>query len=113
MGLKTEIWYASRQKDGRGWIGDIKNMLLSTEKLKKTGWKTNHSSKESISLAAKKMIDSNYNTIKKYNPKSSPHLWSYKDIDPQNHHERPNRSLVMLKGEDFDSLYRNRIYSLV
>lgn len=33
LGLQTEIRYASEQNDGRGWIGDIKNMLLSTEKL--------------------------------------------------------------------------------
>jgi len=73
MGLQTEIRYASQQNDGRGWIGDIKNMLLSTDKLKKIGWKINHSSKDSISLTAKNMIDSNYNTIKKFDVKSHLH----------------------------------------
>jgi hypothetical protein len=31
------IEYASSQKDGRGSLGDIKNMLLSTEKVKRSG----------------------------------------------------------------------------
>ena len=72
MGLQTEIRYVSQQKDGRGWIGDIKNMLLSTEKIKKIGWKTNYNSKESISLTTKNMIDNKSNTIKKFDIKSSP-----------------------------------------
>jgi UDP-glucose 4-epimerase len=64
MGLQTEIRYVSQHKDGRGWIGDIKNMLLSTEKIKKIGLKINHNSKESITLTTKKMIDNRSNTIK-------------------------------------------------
>ncbi|HEY7777628.1 MAG TPA: NAD-dependent epimerase/dehydratase family protein [Nitrososphaeraceae archaeon] len=56
LGLQTEIRYASQQNDGRGWIGDIKNMLLSTDKLKKIGWRINHSSKDSVSLTTKEMI---------------------------------------------------------
>lgn len=66
MGLQTEIRYACQHNDGRGWIGDVKNMLLSTEKLKKIGWKINYCSKESVSLTAKKMIDNKYGTIKKW-----------------------------------------------
>jgi len=73
MGLQTEIRYASQQNDGRGWVGDIKNMLLSTEKLKKIGWKINYSSNQSVSLTTKKMIENKYNTIKKFDVKSSPH----------------------------------------
>lgn len=56
LGLQTEIRYASEQKDGRGWIGDVKNMLLSTEKLEKMGWKFNHSSKDSVSLTIENII---------------------------------------------------------
>ena len=56
LGLLTEIRYASERNDGRGWIGDVKNMLLSTEKLKKTGWRINHSSKDSVSLTVEKII---------------------------------------------------------
>jgi UDP-glucose 4-epimerase len=58
LGLHTEIRYASQQNNGRGWIGDVKNMLLSTDKLKKLGWRINHSSKDSVSLTAKKIVDS-------------------------------------------------------
>lgn len=64
LGLQPEIRYASELNDGRGWIGDIKNMLLSTDKLKKIGLKINHSSKEAIYLTTKKIIDSNYNKEK-------------------------------------------------
>ena len=63
LGLHTEIRYASQQNDGRGWIGDVKNMLLSTDKLKKIGWRINHSSKESVSLTAKGIIDNRYNKV--------------------------------------------------
>jgi hypothetical protein len=31
-------------------------MLLSTDKLKKIGWRINHSSKDSVSLTTKEMI---------------------------------------------------------
>jgi UDP-glucose 4-epimerase len=71
MGLQRELRYSSQQKDGRGWIGDIKNMLLSTEKIKKIGWKPHYNSKESVSLTIKKMIDNRSNTIKKFDIKSS------------------------------------------
>ena len=64
LGLQTEIRYPSQHNDGRGWIGDIKNMLLSTDKLKKIGWKINHSSKESVYLTTKKIIDNNSNKKK-------------------------------------------------
>ena len=57
LGLHPEIRYPSQDNDGRGWIGDIKNMLLSTDRLKKIGWKINHSSKESIYLTTKQIID--------------------------------------------------------
>ncbi len=64
LGLKTEIRYVSEQKDGRGWLGDIKNMLLSTEKLKKMGWIINHSSKVSVLLTVKKIMDYKHNKNK-------------------------------------------------
>jgi UDP-glucose 4-epimerase len=61
LGLQTEIRYASEQKDGRGWLGDIKNMLLSTDRIKKIGWRINHSSEESVSITVKNIIDYEYN----------------------------------------------------
>ena len=33
---------------GRGWKGDVKNMLLDTAKLKSKGWKPRHNSAEAI-----------------------------------------------------------------
>jgi UDP-glucose 4-epimerase len=54
----------SSQKDGRGWVGDIKNMLLSTDKLKKIGWRINHSSEDSVYLTVKKIIDYEHNKDK-------------------------------------------------
>jgi UDP-glucose 4-epimerase len=60
LGLNPEITYSSELKDGRGWVGDIRNMLLSTDKLKKIGWKINHSSKDTVSLTVRNVIDRGY-----------------------------------------------------
>jgi len=73
LGLQTEIRYPSQQNDGRGWIGDIKNMLLSTDKLKKTGWRNNHSSKDSVSLTAKNIIGAKFTKFKRFDVEKSPH----------------------------------------
>lgn len=56
LGLQTEIRYASERNDGRGWIGDVKDMLLSTEKIKQMGWKISRSSKDSVSLTVENII---------------------------------------------------------
>jgi len=58
--VNPEIIYSS-ELDGRGWIGDIKNMLLSTEKLKKTGWKIHYSSKDAIIHTVKSIIENRSN----------------------------------------------------
>jgi UDP-glucose 4-epimerase len=60
LGFQPEITYSSQLKDGRGWIGDVKNMLLSTDKLKKIGWRINYSSKDTVSLTIKKIVDNDY-----------------------------------------------------
>jgi UDP-glucose 4-epimerase len=57
LGLNAELKYSAKQKDGRGWQGDIKNMLLSTERLKNIGWRINHCSKASISRTVRNIID--------------------------------------------------------
>jgi UDP-glucose 4-epimerase len=57
LGLHPEIKHSSESNDGRGWIGDVKHMLLSTDKLKKIGWKINHSSKDSVCLTVKNIIN--------------------------------------------------------
>jgi UDP-glucose 4-epimerase len=41
---------------GRGWMGDVKIMQLSNERLLRTGWKQTHSSEQAIRIAAKALI---------------------------------------------------------
>ena len=53
LGLHPEIKHSSDSKEGKGWKGDIKTMLLSTDKLKQIGWKNNYSSKDSVYLTVK------------------------------------------------------------
>jgi UDP-glucose 4-epimerase len=57
LGLEREIRYVSETEDGRGWTGDVPYMLLSTDKLRKIGWKINYSSKDSVSLTVKKIAE--------------------------------------------------------
>jgi UDP-glucose 4-epimerase len=64
LGMQREIKYMSDRTDGRGWLGDIKNMLLSTDKIQKIGWKINYSSEDSVSLTVKKIVDQAYNRYK-------------------------------------------------
>lgn len=42
--------------DGRGWKGDVKNMLLDITKLKALGWKPQHDSKQAIRKTVKHLI---------------------------------------------------------
>lgn len=58
--LHPEISHSHESNNGRGWTGDVKYMLLSTEKLKKIGWKINHSSEEAVRLTAKNIISHGY-----------------------------------------------------
>jgi len=49
MGLKdVRIRYTGGVDGGRGWKGDVKNMLLDIAKIKDTGWKPKYSSAEAI-----------------------------------------------------------------
>jgi len=41
---------------GRGWKGDVKNMLLDISKIKTLGWKPKHNSKQAIRKAARKLL---------------------------------------------------------
>ena len=41
---------------GRGWLGDVKIMLLSIDKLMKTGWKAKYNSEQAIRLAVKAIL---------------------------------------------------------
>lgn len=42
---------------GRGWKGDVKEMLLDISKIKSVGWKPKYSSDESIRLTARNVYD--------------------------------------------------------
>jgi len=41
---------------GRGWVGDVKNMLLDVNKLKSLGWKPKLNSKEAVRQATRDLI---------------------------------------------------------
>jgi UDP-glucose 4-epimerase len=43
-------------KDGRGWIGDVKQMQLDISNIKKLGWKPRFTSKQAVNLASKELI---------------------------------------------------------
>ncbi|RJS82340.1 SDR family NAD(P)-dependent oxidoreductase [Candidatus Bathyarchaeota archaeon] len=58
MGLKgVKIAYVGGLEDGRGWVGDVKNMLLDISKLKALGWRPRHNCRESVRLAARELIE--------------------------------------------------------
>ena len=42
--------------DGRGWKGNVKNMLLDISKLKYLGWKPKHNSQQTITKTVKHLI---------------------------------------------------------
>jgi len=46
-------------EDGRGWIGDVKLMLLDITKLKKLGWAPELSSAKAMELATKEILQEN------------------------------------------------------
>jgi len=55
MGLDTsnvEIYCTGGVEGGRGWIGDVKVMLLDVRKLLSTGWKPRYTSEEAVRLTA-------------------------------------------------------------
>jgi UDP-glucose 4-epimerase len=54
MGLENVKFTCTGGVDGgRGWKGDVKNMLLDTAKLKSKGWKPRHNSAEAIRKTVK------------------------------------------------------------
>ncbi|KPV64510.1 MAG: UDP-galactose-4-epimerase [Candidatus Bathyarchaeota archaeon BA2] len=60
MGLRdVEFIFAGGVEGGRGWLGDVKIMHLSVEKLLKTGWKPRYSSEESVRLAVQTLLKEN------------------------------------------------------
>jgi len=56
MGLKNvKFTYTGGVDGGRGWIGDVRNMLLDVNKLKSLGWKPEHNSKQAITKTIKEL----------------------------------------------------------
>jgi UDP-glucose 4-epimerase len=57
MGLKNvKFAYTGGVDGGRGWKGDVRNILLNVNKLKSLGWKSEHNSKQAIIEATKHLI---------------------------------------------------------
>lgn len=58
MGLENvKIHFTKGVRGGRGWIGDVKIMLLDISKLKKLGWKPKYGSAESVRIATKQILE--------------------------------------------------------
>jgi len=51
--LKPEFVFTGGTKDGRGWLGDVKFMRLSIDKIKSLGWGPRYSSREAVELTAR------------------------------------------------------------
>ena len=56
MGLNPEYRFTGGVEGGRGWVGDVKYMLLDISKLKSTGWVPRLSSREAVERTAKELI---------------------------------------------------------
>jgi UDP-glucose 4-epimerase len=57
MKLKNvELKFSGGVDGGRGWIGDVKNMLLDTSRLKSLGWRPKLNSKQAIRRATEELI---------------------------------------------------------
>ncbi len=53
MGLpRVRLKYKPASSDGRGWKGDVKQMLLDISRLEELGWKPKYSSEEAVRLTA-------------------------------------------------------------
>jgi len=85
LGLHPEIKNSCESKDGRGWISDIKNMLLFKDILKKIGWRINYWSKDTVSLTVMNMIDHDYDIA------------------------RPHRSAILIKSTTREKVHSNKI----
>ena len=55
-GLPSEIRTTGGVNGGRGWMGDVKSMQLSIEKLRDLGWTPHYNSEEAIRQAVKELI---------------------------------------------------------
>jgi UDP-glucose 4-epimerase len=59
MGLpNVEYRWTGGVKGGRGWVGDVKKMLLSVDRLEARGWSPKLNSREAIRRAVKEILAS-------------------------------------------------------
>jgi UDP-glucose 4-epimerase len=57
MGLKNvRLRFTGAVDGGRGWVGDVKSMLLETSKLKSRGWTPKYDSEQSIKLTVRGLL---------------------------------------------------------
>jgi len=57
MDLKNvKLTFTGGVDGGRGWKGDVKNMLLDIDKIKALGWKPKHNTKQAIRKATQQAI---------------------------------------------------------
>ena len=60
MGLRNVVFSFTGGVDGgRGWIGDVKYMLLDTHKMKALGWKPKFSSNQAVSASVRSILKGN------------------------------------------------------
>ena len=57
MGLVDVELQTTGGVEGRGWIGDVKLMLLDISKLKNMGWSPKLSSAQAVQKAAKELLE--------------------------------------------------------
>jgi UDP-glucose 4-epimerase len=58
MGLRdVKYTFTGGVNGGRGWLGDVKFMFLSIDKLRSLGWKPKYNSSESIRLAVQALLE--------------------------------------------------------
>jgi UDP-glucose 4-epimerase len=61
MGCKRiRFRFTGGVKGGRGWIGDVKTMLLDISKLKRLGWKPKLNSAEAVRKATRELLKNSY-----------------------------------------------------
>ena len=52
----VKFTYTGGVDGGRGWKGDVKNMLLDITKLKAEGWKPKHNSAEAVRKTVRNLL---------------------------------------------------------
>jgi UDP-glucose 4-epimerase len=61
MGLTPRYKFTGGIDGGRGWKGDVTNMILDIRKMQSLGWQPKHSSAEAVLMTAKQL--QNWNAV--------------------------------------------------